>query len=98
MLKVAESKILSRGVSDPKVQAAIDKVRAYLAQHLFDTSSDLQWWSGFEGEFSDISEGLSVSQKVALEIATDTMLVHAGVQSWSLARAWLDVTRREADA
>lgn len=93
---IKERGVLARGVSDRLVQSAIEKVRAYLSEHLFDTSSDLEWWGQFERFFTASCSDLSERQRVALEIATDTMLVHAGVQSWSLARAWLEVTRRQS--
>jgi hypothetical protein len=93
--KVAQREVLARGVSDQQVQAVMDRVRAYLDQRLFDTNGDLEWWSQFERFFVSSTAGLSERQRVAIEIATDTMLVHAGVQSWSLARAWLEVARQQ---
>ncbi|RXQ99903.1 hypothetical protein [Pseudoxanthomonas composti] len=95
--KFAERRVLTRGVSDPQVQDVIDKVRAYLDRHLFDTNGDLAWWSEFERFLEGALAGLGEHQRVAVEIATDTMLVHSGVQSWSLARAWLEVARRQGE-
>lgn len=74
----------------------MDRVRAYVTDHMLDCVSDLEWWAAFGTFFDGLVDGLSESQRTALEIATDTTLVHAGVQPWSLARVSLAVARRDA--
>lgn len=89
-----EKHLFRRGLSDPQVQRALEAVRDYVTAHVSDTISDREWWENFEVFFAKLTADLSSKQLVATEVAADTLLVHSGLQAWSLARAGLAVARQ----
>lgn len=94
MIKSIEDRIFRRGVSDQDVQRAIELTKEFLEDHLLDTASDLEWWERFEVFFTELTRAMTEQQLVAVEIATDTLLIHSGSQPWSLARVGLAVSRK----
>lgn len=96
-LNMVEDRLFRRGVSDAEVQQALGLLQGYVTEHLMDTSSDREWWEHFEDFFNELTRSLSPRQLIAMEVAADTLLIHSGIQPWSLARAALAVARRRGE-
>lgn len=92
--KPASPPLFRRGVTDRAVRC----MQAYIHQRIADTGSERQWWQAFSTYFNRQADPLSASQAIALEIATDSLLTHAGLQSWSIARQALTRPAPESDA
>lgn len=81
--------------ADLRVWRAIQAIRDYSLQHAPDNVSDFSWWGSFEQFYLGLADEFTGHDREALEIATDALLVRAGMQSWSLAKAALAVSRAQ---
>ncbi|HEY0335242.1 MAG TPA: hypothetical protein VGC74_16325 [Stenotrophomonas sp.] len=84
-----ETRLFRRGVSDHEVRDAVELVREYILSPRGQHYDEHQWWSDFALFFEDLTRAFSPAQLTAFEIAADTLLVHAGLQTWTVARMQL---------
>lgn len=89
-----EARIFRRGVSDQEVRQAIRLIREYVVTQLRSNADEIAWWSAFAEVYDDLSRNFTPQQAVALEIATNTVLVSLGCSSWSSMCEALRTSRR----
>lgn len=81
-----ETRLFRTGVSDHEVRTAVELVREYIHSSTWHVADEARWWADFAVFFDDLTRNFSPAQIMAFEIATDTLLVHAGLPTWTVAR------------
>jgi len=88
-LDAVETRLFRRGVTDSEVRQAVELVREHILSPKSAGVSDHDWWLEFELIFDDLTRTFTPAQLAAFEIAVDTLLVDAGMSTWTVARAGL---------
>ena len=82
-----EIRLFRRGVSDDEVRQAMELVREFISSSATFSRDEADWWHEFGVFFDDLTRTFSPAQLAAFEIGTDTLLVHAGMTSWTIERS-----------
>lgn len=82
-----EVRLFRRGVSDDEVRQAMELVREFISSSATFSRDEADWWHEFGTFFDDLTRTFSPAQLAAFEIGTDTLLVHAGMSSWTVERS-----------
>ncbi|KRG45992.1 hypothetical protein ARC20_06185 [Stenotrophomonas panacihumi] len=85
-LDEVETRLFRRGVSDQEVRQAVELVREHIRSPASVGMDEADWWHSFGLIFDDLTRNFAPAQLAAFEIAVDTLLVHAGMSTWTVMR------------
>lgn len=97
-LEAVETRLFRRGVTDQEVRQAVELVREHILAPASAGADEYTWWHEFALIYDDLTRNFAPAQLAAFEIAVDTLLVHAGMTTWTVARTQLAVAQRRPEA
>lgn len=89
-LDAVETRLFRRGVTDQEVRQAVELIREHILSPRAAGADEQAWWQSFGLIFEDLTRAFTPAQLAAFEIAVDTLLVHAGMSTWTVARQHAD--------
>jgi hypothetical protein len=93
-LDAVETRLFRRGVTDQEVRQAVELVREHILSPWSPGEPEHAWWSAFALIFDDLTRNFTPAQLAAFEIAVDTLLVHAGMSTWTVERGRMAMGER----